>query len=363
MLPDSLANMLAKRDYSTIPSNLLSSYPYMELGRLISKKMKWEDLIKHNSGFFSVDNVYRTFDLHVAKQLLDLPNITDIYCYEDGALESFRSAKSKGIKTIYELPIGYWRAAKQILGEEAESKPAWANTILSTQDNAEKQERKDQEIWLADKVIVPSQFVAETLKLFEDDLSKKVHIVPYGGPIAVKSINQTINKKLKVLFVGGLSQRKGLSYLFDAIDLLKESVTLTVIGSKVTNECTKLNQELLKHRYIAALPHREVLEEMHQHDVLVFPSLFEGFGLVILEAMAQGIPVITTINAGPGDSIVDGVNGYIIPIRSHEAIAEKIQHLANNRELLNQMKLAAQEQAKKSSWELYQEKLVSSVID
>ena len=256
-----------------------------------------------------MDNVYRTFDLHVAKQLLHESNLTDVYCYEDGALESFKVAKNQGIKTIYELPIGYWRAAKQILGEEAELKPDWASTIMSTQDSSDKLARKDQEINLADKVIVPSQFVADTLKLFEDDISKKVFIVPYGSPKVVESINGSKSEKLRVLFVGGLSQRKGLSYLFDAINLLKGSVSLTIIGTKITNDCSRLNQELLKHRYIAGLSHREVLEEMHKHDVLVFPSLFEGFALVILEAMAQGIPVITTQNAGSGKIIVNGKNG------------------------------------------------------
>ena len=68
----------------------------MELGRLISKKIGLERLIKHNSGFFSVDNVYRSFDLHVAKQLLHESNLTDVYCYEDGALESFKVAKNRG---------------------------------------------------------------------------------------------------------------------------------------------------------------------------------------------------------------------------------------------------------------------------
>ncbi|WP_262964945.1 glycosyltransferase family 4 protein [Methylobacter psychrophilus] len=363
LLPDSLTNELAKRSYTAIPSNLVSAYPYRELGRLLAKKMHRKALIKHNTGIFSVDKVYRSFDKHVAKQISKLANINQVYCYEDGALESFKVAKSLGIETIYELPIGYWRAAQQILGEEAQLKPEWANTILSTKDNAEKLARKDQEIGLADKIIVPSQFVADTLKLFEDDLSKKIQIVPYGGPPSVEAINPTINKKLKVLFVGGLSQRKGLSYLFDAIGLLKGSVELTVIGHKVNNDCAILNQELLKHRYIPALTHKDVLQEMYNHDVLVFPSLFEGFGLVILEAMAQGIPVITTANAGPGDAVIDGKNGYLIPIRSHEIVAEKIKTLADNPDLLHNMKLAALEQAKKSSWALYQKMLVSRVID
>ena len=100
--------------------------------------------------------------------------------------------------------------------------------------------------------------------------------------------------RLKVLFAGSLGQRKGLSYLLEAVAMLKTSVELTLLGKKTAEGCVPLEDAIRKYRWIPTLNHESVLREMHKHDVLVFPSLFEGFGLVISEAMAQGTPVITT---------------------------------------------------------------------
>ena len=102
---------------------------------------------------------------------------------------------------------------------------------------------------------------------------------------------------------------------------------------------------------------------MQQHDVLVLPSLFEGFGLVILEAMAQRLPVITTAHTAGPDVISQGVDGFIVPIRSAEAIAARLDQLASTPHLLQEMKQAAQEKAKSQRWENYRESLVQMARD
>jgi alpha-maltose-1-phosphate synthase len=360
LLPAGLAATLKRREYSNIPAKLISTQPVLEACRLLAVKLKLNFLTKHETGLLSVDAVYHAFDNYVAKQLPMQLGVNQIYAYEDGALETFRAAKQQHIKTLYELPIGYWRAAQQIMGEEAQLKPEWAGTILSSRDSAQKLARKDQELSLADKIIVASQFTADTLKLSEAR-DKETILIPYGSPQPVEQVNCLPNKKLKVLFVGGLSQRKGISYLLDAVNLLKDKVSLTIIGGRVA-KCAPLDAALEKYRYISSLPHQEILKEMDQHDVFVFPSLFEGFGLVILEAMARGIPVITTSHTAGPDVITDGKDGYIVPIRSYEAIAEKLELLANDHSLLIHLKTAALEKAKQFSWQRYQEKLVQNVI-
>jgi glycosyltransferase involved in cell wall biosynthesis len=100
-----------------------------------------------------------------------------------------------------------------------------------------------------------------------------------------------------------------------------------------------------------------MLGEMRRHDVLVLPSLFEGFGLVILEAMAQGLVVIATPHTAAPDLIEDGTDGFIVPIRSPEAIAEKMEMLLGARERLHEMKLAARRKAEKQRWEVYRRAL------
>ena len=155
-----------------------------------------------------------------------------------------------------------------------------------------------------------------------------------------RTASTTKNGKLKVLFVGALSQRKGLSYLMEAAGHLGSKIELTLIGRRIS-ECRPLDAALRTHRWIPSISHGALLEEMSRHDVMVFPSLFEGFGLVILEAMSQGVPVIATPNTAAPDFVSDGDDGFIVPIRDADAIASKLELLTLDRDLLAAMSQAA----------------------
>jgi alpha-maltose-1-phosphate synthase len=148
--------------------------------------------------------------------------------------------------------------------------------------------------------------------------------------------------------------------LFDAVAKMGSHAELTIVGSEVA-PCPALTRALQKTRYFNTLPHQKVLELMRLSDVMVFPTLFEGRALVVLEALSQGIPVITTINSGTADVIVDGKSGFLVPVRSTEAIHHALQLLHQDRELLSHMKFGALQIAKRSGWDGYQEKLVNSL--
>jgi alpha-maltose-1-phosphate synthase len=149
-----------------------------------------------------------------------------------------------------------------------------------------------------------------------------------------------------------------LSYLLQAVESVgRDKVELTLLGRKVVSNCGPLDAAVRRYRWIPTLPHQEMLGEMRRHDVLVLPSLFEGFGLVILEAMAQGLVVIATPHTAAPDLIEDGADGFIVPIRSPEAIAEKTEMLLGAGERLHEMKLAGRRKAEKQRWEVYRRAL------
>ena len=100
---------------------------------------------------------------------------------------------------------------------------------------------------------------------------------------------------------------------------------------------------------------------MRLHDVFVFPSLAEGFGMVITEALSQGLPVITTPNTCGPDVISEGVDGFIVPIRNPEAIVEKIEILLRDRDRLAAMSAAARVKARQLTWESYRARLISDL--
>src|SRR5204863_1907295 len=197
-----------------------------------------------------------------------------------------------------------------------------------------------------------STFTKKTLA--ESPARARIDLIRYGAPSLVPQIRKPVGP-LKLLFVGSLGQRKGLSYLLEAITLLKTPVQLTLLGRKTADNCRPLEMAVGQHRWIPTLDHAGVLREMHEHDLLVFPSLFEGFGLVILEAMAQGTPVITTDHTAGPDVIEDGTDGFVVPIRSSEAIAEKLDMLARASEQLMSMKEAAKRKAQSRGWKNYRQ--------
>ena len=142
---------------------------------------------------------------------------------------------------------------------------------------------------------------------------------------------------------------------------LGDAVALTVVGRKTSQECRPLDTALARHRWIPSLPHDELLEEMGQHDVLVFPSLFEGFGLVILEAMSRGLVVISTPNTAAPDVITDGIDGFVVPIRDPAAIQERLELLLDDRARLTSMQQGALATARRRTWAQHRSRIVEVV--
>lgn len=341
------------------------TWPWHEAGRLLAQKMHWSGLTRHERGPFCMDRVYRSFDRHVSLQLRKSSDrgAVGVYAYEDGAERTFRTARRLGLECFYDLPIGYWRAAKHYMAIEREKWPDWQPTLIGLVDSEPKLRRKDAELQLAHRIFVASSFTANTLRRFPGDLPP-VEVIPYGFPAAdTRRLYRTGpgRGRLKVLFVGGLSQRKGLANLFAAIGSLGRHLDLTIVGQRIGDSCRPLDRELTRHRWFPSLPHKEILSLMHQSDVLAFPSLFEGFGLVISEAMSQGTPVITTERTAGPDIIDHGNNGWLIPAGSTGSLRAVLEDLISRPNLLSGCGKAALETARSRPWAAYQAELSAAV--
>jgi glycosyltransferase involved in cell wall biosynthesis len=361
-----LAAELNRRSFCDVPASAMHTHPWRELLRLsgVGRRLPW--LKRHELGPLSIDGIYRSFDRHVAGRVPDLKGLKGVYAYEDGALHTFQAAHGLGLRCFYDLPIGYWRSAREIFAEESELQPAWASTLTGMADSPSKLARKDEELALSDAVIVPSSFVRSTLERHLA-CSVPIHVVPLcsPAPLIVAPLTSPSHDPLRVLYVGSLGQRKGVSYLLEAIETLGDAVSLTLIGRPTASDCAPLNAALQRYHWIETLPHPQILKQMRQHDVLVFPTLFDGFGLVITEALSQGLPVITTLHSGAPECIRDGVEGYIVPIRSSQAIADRLQLLAGDRQQLGAMRQACLRRAAELSWDGYEQALrlvVSSTL-
>lgn len=361
LLPESLKRQFARRTFPAVARSRTHASPWREAGRLLAPKIKMQALTRHETGPLSVDAVFQALDRRVARRLPHIAGLTGVYAGEDGACETFRQAQRLGLKRFYDLPIGYWRAAQALYAEEREREPEWAGTLTGTQDSSAKLARKDEELALADVVFVASAFTRQTLET-ATAFAGQVHVVPYGAPPETEAPMITATPpRLRLLYVGSLTQRKGLSYLLQAVESVRDHVELTLIGTKPVANCAPLEAALRRHRWIESLPHEGILSEMQRHDLLLFPSLFEGFGLVMLEAMSQGLPVVATPHTAGPDVITDGEDGFLVPIRSADAIAEKITLLLDCPALLAGMRIAAWETAQRRTWVDYRARMTQVI--
>ena len=358
ILPPRLREGFRRRSFPEPVRHRTRTQPAREAMRLILGAIHLPLFSEQERGFLSIDTVSTALDRAVAAEVGRNANCKLVYAYEDCAIATFAAAERRQIPRIYDLPIGYWRVGQRIFAEEVEREPEWAPTLTGVRDSNEKLARKDEELRLATRVVVASTFTNSTLT--QAPHQRPVTVIPYGTLPAAANEIPSNGPKLKILFAGSLGQRKGLSYALRAVELFGENnCELTLLGRKAADGCRPLDQAVRDHRWVPSLSHERVLLEMRQHDVLIFPSLFEGFGLAITEAMSQGTLVITTAHTAGPDIIDDGVDGFIVPIRSAEAIAEKLEVLARDRERLRTMKISAREKARIRPWENYRRALVN----
>ena len=354
---------MPRRGYNLPPEKILA-YPGREIVRLLSGALGLHSLGEHERGWASIDRVWQRLDAQATRWFCAhkaRAAITGVYAYEDCALRLFENARILGVHRIYDLPIAYYETAQRLLREEAQRYPDWEPTLGGTRDSEEKLSRKQRELELADLVICPSNFVLDSLPPAARN-SKNCVMIPFGSPTPASAPNEKeIGARLRVLFAGALTQRKGLADLFAAMKLIdSREIELVLMGS-LLQPLSWYRERCADFTYEAPRPHAEVLRLMRSCDVLVLPSIVEGRALVQQEAMACGLPVIATRNAGADDLIVDRETGFLVPIRSPETLAEKISWCAANRATISGMGIASQKRAAQLTWRGYGEKVLAAI--
>lgn len=349
---------LGQRRFPEAPWSRTRLHPLREIVRQIARRSGPSALVRHETGWASVDAVYDALDRAVATELRRTPSAASaIYGYEDGALHSFRAAIDLGIQRFYDLPIPHWRMVHSLFSEEAERLPEWAPTMNSLRDSAAKHARKDEEIRLASHILVASSVTHASL-VSHFGATLRVSKVPYGcpEPLVTHPESRQPGAPLRILYAGRLTQQKGVADLITALESLAIDWQLTLAGQRPDAAPPTLDRFLSDPRctWLGVVPHRTLLEAMTRAHVFVFPSLVEGFGMVLTEALAAGLPVITTPNTAGPDILTEGKDGFIVPIREPDAIAERITRLAEDEALRFSMAAYALETAVRSSWANYE---------
>ena len=201
---------------------------------------------------------------------------------------------------------------------------------------------EEAEYALADAITVPSRFSLRTYVEMGVP-SDRLHLVPYGVNLDAFRRCAEPAANFRVLFVGGLSVRKGLHYLLEAFRLADlPGSELVLVGGRTPETAALLDRcRIDRLTWTGSLPRAEVAREMSRASVMVLASIEEGLALVQAQAMACGCPVIATTHTGAEDLFEDGREGFIVAPRDPEALAERLTRLYRDPELQAAMSAAA----------------------
>ena len=356
-------NILSRRYIKGLPGSLVSANWRFEIPEMVLRKI-------HGKSASVQKYVYLRdthFDQYIANKIQKInpeqSKNLNFWGFQGSCHDSLEAANKKGIKSICELSTAHVVSARRILGEEAKLHPEWAGSIDNLVFPAEYEKRLVEEPHIAKRVVAASAFTRESL-LEAGIESEKIDVLPLGCDTehiyyAENPDDRIASRPLRLLFAGTVTQRKGIKYLLEAMRKIMpgKDIELHIIGGVQGSDEALRNYKGL-YNYHGAVSQQELFRTFREYDALVLPTIFEGFGLVIVEAMAAGLPVITTPHSMGPEVISEGKNGYIVPVRDIDVLANAIISLREKTdEAFLDMRKSARQAALGYSWEGYAERM------
>jgi alpha-maltose-1-phosphate synthase len=252
---------------------------------------------------------------------------------------------------VLDQSIGHPDAKQQMHERVRNQYPEWDEGFearLSAVREAEISEQRD-----ATAIVAASSFTKRTL-LENGVTPDKVHVVPYGVDCRRFHLADDAKKRpFRFIFVGAVTARKGIPLLAEAWRKLNPSDAELWLVGPTPAKTRRLLSGIPRLHVKQAVPQREVPALLQQCDVFVFPSYFEGFGLVLLEAMACGLPVITTTATAGPDIVTSDRDGWMIEPGDVDALVDRLRTCLASRSQISDMGRAARQTAERFTWESY----------
>ena len=217
----------------------------------------------------------------------------------------------------------------------------------------------------SDVILTPSKFVKST---FNENFHSKIFVNQLGvNTNNFFPINFIQNEKqsFDIVYIGGISIRKGIHYLIDAFNKIKNpKKRLHLIGPHINNDKEFFEKKINKNNIInyGHVHNLKLNKILNFCDVFVLPSLSDGYGMVVNQAAASGCPIIVTENCGSSEFVSENNCGYVVPARDSNAIFEKLSLLMDDKNLLKELSENAKNSTKNITWENYVDKLEEFLI-
>lgn len=284
-----------------------------------------------------------------------------LIAYSYYAEPAFRRLAGSGLPRILFQVHPQARFLRDLFIREAAMVPEAAASLMREAEMSPAYGSADGSFAEADAVICASSFTKHSLEFA--GTKAPVHVVGYGVDLDVFSARTLApsDKPLTVGFIGALSQRKGARYLLGALAAFPKGSAKLIIYTR-----TSVDRDLIRGfesvdvEVCGGLSDAALAADIKRCDLVALPSIAEGFGLVILEAMACGVPVLCTTSTGGADFLIHRQNGLLIDPGSTTAIKQELEWALTHRDELFQLGQAARREAEKHTWAAYRRKFFAA---
>lgn len=344
---------LQKRLIKGVPSSAVSAYPWLE----------FEALYKIRKGGYYETVFYQRnekFQKAISDRLLKKADV--VIGYDTSSWILAKRCRELGKRFILDVSIGHPVSKERIYRDIAANYPEWGGQIVPKP--AAYLQYEQQEMELADTIVVPSHFVRDTY--IENGInSDKIRVNPFGTDIRffvpAQIAKRDENKPVTFLFFGSLHARKGLPVLLQAWkELDPAGAQLLLAGYEQIPAAVTIPDGV---KVLGAIAKDKRVELYHSADVFVFPSYFEGFAQVQIEAAACGLPLIGTYNSGAHEIVRNNESGFIVETGNKAALKEALLYFLTHRDQLAAMGAASRKMAEQFSWDAYGERWKNVILD
>ena len=313
------------------------------------------------------DRIWEWQEKSLAKEAARLVESGEFSSYlglEHAALEALQAAKKLGVRTCLVFTSPHHAFRKKWVEDLAREHgiPISAEEEELLRRGVERDRRRDEEMAVADVIRTNSSLVSRTL-IKGGAERKKVVSVPLGADLdGMRPLRpRKKGEPIRFMVSGPVSLRKGAYFVLQAWKKIRpKKASLHFYGSMQM----ELGAGITSGEGIYFYGNRskeEVQEAYRNADVLIFPTLCDGFGMVVPEAMTAGCAVITTRNAGAADWIEEGKNGWVVEAGSSKALMERMQMALDAGDKLETMRQVAQSTAIRNTWDIFRHRFVHTL--
>jgi len=306
-----------------IPSNLIHTFPWIQVPYMA---FPWRHRLPKSIVWQWELMTAVPLDTWIAR---NLPQC-DVYVGLSGSsLRAGKKAHQLGARYVCDRGSAHIRVQDTLLREEHQ---IWGMPYAGIDPRTIA--REEAEYAEADCVTIPSTFAYRSF-LDQGVAPEKLRLLPYGVNLSrFEPVAAPATDRFDILYVGAMSLQKGVQYLVQAYQKLQHpNKSLTFVGTPSEALMSILKQRGFWSDDISVLghmPQAELKTVMSKSHVMVLPSIQDGFGMVMAQAMACGCPVIASCHTGAEDLYTDGKEGYIVPIRDVDSLAQRLQTLVDN---------------------------------